>query len=134
MAENTDLMASRYGHTPGAQKRSRILGVSAGVVFALVLGAWLWWGGVLETPAQLQTRDLGYVQVSDSSIQVNFEVTTQPGTNVACAVQALSASYGIVGWKLVALEPATTWTRTFSETLRTSEPAVTGLLYECWLP
>ena len=25
------------------------------------------------------------------------------------------------------------WTRVFDTTLRTSEPAVTGLLYECWL-
>jgi hypothetical protein len=108
--------------------------VGAAVTFAIVLGAWLWWGGVLETPAQLQVRDISHVIESESSVQVTYEVTTQPGTEVACAVQALNASYGIVGWKIVSLEPSDTWTRTFSETLRTSEPAVTGLLYECWLP
>lgn len=134
MPENTDLMASRYGQTPGNSARQKAIGVSAGITFAVVLGSWLWWGGVLETPAQLQTRDIAHVIESDTSVQVTYEVTAEPGTRVACAVQALNASYGIVGWKLVSLPPSDTWTRTFSETLRTSEPAVTGLLYECWLP
>lgn len=134
MPENTDLMATRYGRTASAASRQRFLGIGAAAVFALVLGAWLWWGGVLETPAQLQTRDIGHSIVSDTNVQVTFEVTTEPGTAVVCAVQALSASFGIVGWKIVSLPASETWTRTFSESLRTSEPAVTGLLYECWLP
>jgi hypothetical protein len=134
MPENTDLMATRYGQTPGAAKRTRAFATIGGVGFAVVLVSWLWWGGVLEAPSQLQTRELGYVIVSEREVQVNFEVTTPPGTDVSCAVQALSGSYGIVGWKIVSLTPSERWTRTFQEALRTSEPAVTGLLYECWLP
>jgi hypothetical protein len=134
MPENTDLMATRYGQTPSQKSRQKALGITAGVGFALVLGSWLWWGGALETPAQLQVRDIAHVIESEQSVQVTYEVTTQPGTEVACAVQALNAAFGIVGWKTVSLEPSETWTRTFTETLRTSEPAVTGLLYECWLP
>jgi hypothetical protein len=53
---------------------------------------------------------------------------------VACAVHALNASYGIVGWVVVDVPPSEQWTRVFDTTLRTSEFAVTGLLYECWLP
>jgi len=134
MTENQNLLTSRYGQTPQAAKRSKAVGVTTALGFTLVLGAWLWWGGGLEQPAQIQTRELGYVVTSDQEVVVNFEVTTPPGTNVSCAVQALNASYGIVGWKIVALEPSTVWTRTFQETLVTSEKAVTGLLYECWLP
>jgi hypothetical protein len=134
MPENTNLMATRYGQTRQAATRTKVIGTIAGVTFAIVLGAWLWWGGVLEAPSQLQTRELGYVLVGDTEVQVNFEVTTTPGNRVNCAVQALNGSYGIVGWKTVGLAPSETWTRSFQETLRTSEPAVTGLLYECWLP
>ena len=134
MTENTELLATRYGQTPQLASRNRRLGIMTALGFTLVLGAWLWWGGVLEEPAQLQYRDLGHVIVSDTEVLVQYEVTTPPGTPVACAVQALNASYGIVGWKIVALEPADQWTRTFQEPLRTSEQAVTGLLYECWLP
>ena len=134
MTENHDLLATRSGQTPQAAKRSKAIGVVTALGFTVVLGAWLWWGGVLEQPGQIQTRELGYVVTSDREVVVNFEVTTPPGTNVSCAVQALNASYGIVGWKIVTLEPSTVWTRTFQETLVTSEEAVTGLLYECWLP
>jgi len=134
MTENTDLLASRYGQTPQLAKRSRAIGLVTALGFTVVLGAWLWWGGVLEQPGQLQTRDLGYVVLNDQQVVVNYEITTPPGTEVACAVQALNASYGIVGWKIVSIAPSTVWTRTFQETLRTSEEAVTGLLYECWLP
>jgi hypothetical protein len=53
---------------------------------------------------------------------------------VSCAVQALNASYGIVGWTVVDLPPAEVRTRVFNQPLHTSEQAVTGLLYECWVP
>ena len=61
MPENTDLMATRYGHTPSQKSRQKALGITAAVGFAVVLGAWLWWGGVLETPALLQVRDIAHV-------------------------------------------------------------------------
>jgi len=134
MPDTATLLAERYGRTEKTKRLNRGVGIVTAAGFAAVLAAWLWWGGVLETPAQLNTRDLGYVLVSEREVVVNFEVTTPPGTDVSCAVQALNGSFGIVGWKIVSLAPSDTWTRTFQETLRTSEPAVTGLLYECWLP
>jgi hypothetical protein len=48
-------------------------------------------------------------------------------------VQALNSTFGIVGWKIIEIPPSTVWTRTFQERLVTSEQAVTGLLYECWV-
>lgn len=134
MTDTTERLAKRYGRTSSNRRFQRGIGIVTAAGFAVVLGAWLWWGGVLETPAQLGTRDIGYELVSDQEVIVSFEVTTQPGTEVSCAIQALNGSFGIVGWKVMELEPSTQWTRTFSEPLRTSEPAVTGLLYECWLP
>lgn len=134
MSDTAERLAERYGITPKNRRLSRGIGIVTAAGFTAVLGAWLWWGGVLETPAELGTRDLGYELVSDSEVVVAFEVTTEPGTPVSCAIQALNGSFGIVGWKVLDLEPSTQWTRTFQETLRTSEPAVTGLLYECWLP
>jgi hypothetical protein len=38
-----------------------------------------------------------------------------------------------VGWKVVRLEPSEQRTRHLTEVVRTSEPAVTGLIYRCWL-
>ena len=134
MTETPSRLDERYGRTARPARNSRALAIVAGIGFAAVLGAWLWWGGVLETPSQLQYRDVAHTIVDETEVSVTFEVTTAPGTEVACAVQALNASYGIVGWRIVEIPSSERWTRVFDTSLRTSEPAVTGLLYECWLP
>ena len=134
MTEIPSRLDERYGRTASSARNSRALAIVAGIGFAAVLGAWLWWGGVLETPSQLQYRDVAHTIVDETEVSVTYEVTTAPGTEVACAVQALNASYGIVGWRIVEIPSSERWTRVFDTSLRTSEPAVTGLLYECWLP
>ncbi|MEL0273450.1 MAG: DUF4307 domain-containing protein [Pontimonas sp.] len=134
MTETQNRLDERYGRTARSAKTNRTIGVVAGIGFAAVLGTWLWWGGVLETPSQLQYRDVAHTIVDDTEVSVTYEITAAPGTEVSCAVHALNASYGIVGWRIVDIPAGERWTRVFDTTLRTSEPAVTGLLYECWLP
>ena len=134
MTETQNRLNERYGRTARSAKSNRTIGVLAGIGFAVVLGAWLWWGGVLETPSQLQYRDVAHTIVDDTEVSVTYEITAAPGTEVSCAVHALNASYGIVGWRIVDIPAGARWTRVFDTTLRTSDPAVTGLLYECWLP
>ncbi len=134
MTETQNRLDERYGRAARSAKTNRTIGVVAGIGFAAVLGAWLWWGGVLETPSQLQYRDIAHTIGDDTEVSVTYEITTAPGTEVSCAVHALNASYGIVGWRIVDIPSGDRWTRVFDTTLRTSEPAVTGLLYECWLP
>ena len=124
----------RYGRTAGAERRTRRLMIIAGVVFALVFTAWVVWGGLSGTNAELETRDLGYANITDSSIDVRWEVSTNPGTEVSCAIQALNGSFGIVGWRIIDLPASPERTRVFTETLRTAERPVTGLPYQCWLP
>lgn len=134
MTETQTRLDERYGRTARRARATRAFGIVAASGFAVVLGAWLWWGGVLETPSQLQYRDVAHTIVNETEVSVTYEVTAAPGVSVTCAVQALSAAYGIVGWRIVELPVSDRWTRVFDTTLRTSEPAVTGLLYECWVP
>ncbi len=134
MTETQTRLDERYGRTPRSSRNNKAMGIVAAVGFAAVLGAWLWWGGVLQAPSQLQYRDVAHTIVNETEVSVSYEVTAAPGTEVTCAVQALSASYGIVGWRIVEIQMSDRWTRVFDTTLRTSEPAVTGLLYECWVP
>jgi len=134
MTETQTRLDERYGRTARSSWNNKAIGIVTAVGFTAVLGAWLWWGGVLETPSQLQYRDVAHTIVDETEVSVTYELTTAPGTEVTCAVQALSASYGIVGWQILDIPASERWTRVFDTTLRTSEPAVTGLLYECWLP
>ena len=124
---------SRYGLSERSVTRNKSLRVLAGVGAAVVLVAWLWWAGLSQPNAQFETRDLGWQEVDERTISVSFQVTVEPGTPMSCAIQALNAQYGIVGWVIVDIPPAMERTRVFSQEVRTSETAVTGLLYRCWL-
>lgn len=134
MSTTQQRLDERYGRTAGAERRTRTGMIIAGVVFAIVFTAWVVWGGLSGTNAELETRELGYANVTDTSIDVRWEVSTTPGTEVSCAIQALNESFGIVGWRIVELPASTERTRVLTETLRTAERPVTGLPYRCWLP
>ena len=56
-----------------------------------------------------------------------------PGTTASCALEALNEKYAVIGWKIVELPASSERTRSFTDVVRTSEPAVTGLIYRCWL-
>ncbi|MEX2441286.1 MAG: DUF4307 domain-containing protein [Pontimonas sp.] len=127
------LLASRYGSTQTDRRRQKVWAIAGASGVAVVLLAWLGWAGLGQPGSQFDTRDLGFELVSAREVSVRFEVTTTPGSSLSCAVQALNAQYGIVGWTIVDIPPAEARTRVFNQPLRTSEQAVTGLLYECWL-
>lgn len=130
---STAALNARYGRTPGNARRTRLISWSTAGAFVVVFGAWLVWGGLLGTPAQLESRDVGHTIVDDRHVDVRFEITTNAGAPVTCALQALNESFGIVGWKIVELGASEQRNRTFVESVRTSELAVTGLIYRCWL-
>jgi len=131
---NSDLLSSRYGHTAQSGRQQRLWAITGVAGVAIVLIAWLWWAGLAQPTAQFETRDLGYELISDKEVIVKFEVSAPPGTQVNCAVQALNASYGIVGWQVLEIPASDQRTSVFNQPVRTSEQAVTGLLYQCWVP
>ncbi|HWH98381.1 MAG TPA: DUF4307 domain-containing protein [Pseudolysinimonas sp.] len=126
-------VAERYGRTPGDRRRRVTVAIIAAAGVLLVVIAWVVWVGLFSPASGLETRDTGYVTRDDSSVDIRFEVTTEPGTPVSCALQALNGQFGIVGWKIVDLAPGDDRTRAFVENVRVTEPAVTGLIYRCWL-
>lgn len=131
--ENT--LADRYGRpaTPRGPIR-RNLGViitSAVIIIAVVV-----WGittDALGFGPNAEVRDLGYNSLTDTSVTVEFELTATPGHEVACAIQAQNTAFAIVGWKVFVYPPSQQRIRDISETIITSQPATTGLVYRCWL-
>jgi len=90
-------------------------------------------GRGFRTPSQLQYRDVAHTIVSERSVVVNYEVTTAPGTPITCrrsSVECLLWNRRVARRRHPALGSVD---KGFETPLRTSEPAVTGLLYECWL-
>jgi hypothetical protein len=131
--DHADLAASRYGRTPARARRTRVTVIATAIAFVAVFGAWLWWGGLLEPPAQFETKEIAHEILDDRSVSVTWRFSAEPGTSASCAVQALNSTFGVVGWRVVELPPSESRTREFTEVVLTSEEAVTGLIYRCWL-
>lgn len=123
----------RYGRTPGGRTRTRWIAVGTAFAFVAVFSAWVIWGGLLATPAQIETNDTGHSIIDASSVQVTWELSVDPGSTTSCAVQALNDSFGIVGWKVIDIPASDDRTRSFTADVRTMELAVSGLIYRCWL-
>ena len=124
---------ARYGRTAGGRRRERWIVIVAAVLFAAIFTAWVVWAGLDNGQGSLDSRDIGHRLVDDRTVSVTWEVSVSAGTEVTCALQAQNEAHGIVGWKIVDLPASDTYTRQFTETLRTAQRAVTGLIYRCWL-
>ncbi len=128
----TDLDA-RYGRTRSVGRRGRLVGFLVAGVFAIVLVGWVVWAGLLAPGASIETRDVGHTIIDERTVSVEFGVTSEPRAEISCVVEALNESFGVVGWKRIDLPVEDRRDRVFTEELRTSEQAVTGLIYKCWL-
>jgi hypothetical protein len=124
---------ARYGRTPGRRRVALGWAIGVALAVAIVVGAWVAWVGLLGPAASVDARTTGYTLLGDSEVEVEYEVTVPPGSAAACAVEALNGKYAVIGWKVVELPATEAQTRSLVERVLTSEPAVTGLIYRCWL-
>lgn len=130
---SSSALDERYGRTRASSRGARLIGITVAVVFALVLGAWVVWAALDGDSANIEFRDVAHEITDDANVSVTWQVTAEPGSELSCAVEALNEGFTVVGWKVVELPPSAQRTRVFTETLRTTERAVSGLIYRCWL-
>lgn len=130
---SSSALDERYGRTRASSRSRRVFGIVVAGIFALVLSGWVVWAALDADSANIEFRDVAHEIVDDSLVSVTWQVTAEPGSEVSCAVEALNEGFSVVGWKIVHLEPSTERTRVLTEELRTTELAVSGLIYRCWL-
>lgn len=123
---------ARYGRTPRRRRTNRRIAWSASIVFAAVVVAWVFWAGLESISGGIDTLDVGFNLIDDTSVSVTWQLTMEPGSSATCAVQAQNDLRAIVGWEIVDIPPSDQRIRKFTETVNTVEPAVTGLIYRCW--
>ena len=126
-------LAERYGRTPRNARRTKIWAFVFGGAIVVVFAAWAIWAGLFQPTAAIETTAVGNIRVSDTAIRVKWELSVDPGRSTSCAVQALNSDFAIVGWKIIQVPPSESRSRTLSQVVRTSEPALSGLIYRCWL-
>lgn len=124
---------ARYGRTPQRRRRDRTILMVAGAFLAVVLVGWVVWAGLDNDRGSLGALDVAHKVIDDSTVSVTWQLSVKEGTPVSCALQAQNESHAIVGWKIVEIPASTNFNNRYRETLRTSQQAVTGLIYQCWL-
>jgi hypothetical protein len=120
---------ARYGRSSGTRRRGRWIAVAVAASFVVVFAAWVVFAAFDGDGSKLESTDVGYTVLDDRAVDVQYTVS-----EVSCAVQAQNQKFSIVGWKVVDLPASSTHSTTYTTSLATSERAVTGLIYECWLP
>lgn len=99
--------------------------LAAGVGFLL-------WSGWEET-GRIETQDIGFTKTGEFDVSVKFTVSAPPQTQVACAVEALSTSKAVVGWKVLELPVTEQRSHTITAQLRTTTDATAAHVKECWV-
>lgn len=124
-------LADRYGRSRPGARRARW--VVIGLVAAALLGyvAWTTWSTAAGT---VDYDTTGFTVHDEHRVSVTFQVTAEPGTAFACAVEARDEEHGVVGWRVIEYAAEPTRTRTFSEDVPTTAEATTGLATSCWIP
>ncbi len=124
---------ARYGRTPQRRLRERIIFIVVGAMFVVVFTAWVVWAAFDNGQGNIDAQDTAHSIIDDSSVSITWQVSVKEGTAVSCALQAQNESHAIVGWRIVDLPPSTSFSNRYQEVVRTSQQAVTGLIYRCWL-
>ncbi len=120
---------ARYGRRP-VRRRVVAIVVAAVVLFAAAIG---WVDGANPLSVEQYWKTTGYRIVDDSAIDITWNITLGPGETAHCAVAGENAAGAIVCWKVVGATGTDDPTQQLTEAIRTTEPAVTGLAYRCWL-
>jgi hypothetical protein len=126
---NEKLMQDRYGRT-SKTSRGKVIAL-ASVLFAAFIG-WSIWVSFFS-PQSAKPTVQGYEVVDESSTIVRFRVVKPAESTAVCAVEVLSKSYGVVGYREVVVGPEISSDALLEATVNTTSLGVTGLVEKCSL-
>ncbi|MET4780874.1 DUF4307 domain-containing protein [Glaciihabitans sp. UYNi722] len=124
---------ARYGRTPEKKRRDRLIYLVAGIACGIVIVAWVIWAGLDQAGSSIDAEDKGNRIIDDRTVSVSYQVSMPVGSTASCALQVQNDAHAIVGWRVVKVAASTRYTTSHTQTVRSSELGVTGLIYRCWL-
>ena len=124
-------LEDRYGTGRRARFDRRFAWIAAGLLVAAGIAFFVFSGW--QQPNRVAFQDIGFTKQGDTSVDVKFQVTTEPNTPVACAVEALNTSKATVGWKIVELPVTEQQSHTVTTRLVVTNPATAVSVRDCWL-
>lgn len=122
--------AGRYGRPAGPRSRRAVIALWLLGAAATAVAVWLGLG-TAATPVTWQ--QVGFT-VGDGEVEVVADITRpDPSVPVTCRLEALSRSHAQVGVVEVDVPAGDDRTVRLTSTVRTAEPAVTGVVETCWV-
>ena len=126
-----DYLANRYGNTKARARNQRILWTSVGVV--LVVSFFVWSISVnFTTPSKITAEIQSFSVANEIRTDVKVSVENPTQKDGVCAVQVLSNSYGVVGYKEVAVAGSLGVAPVIDAVLNTTNLGVSATVDRCW--
>lgn len=125
-----DMLDDRYGRRRSPARRW-LLVVVAAVVIAVI--GYLGWTIVQGTLESVDADTTSFDVVDAHSVSLGFQITSPPGRDVACAIQAQDEQHGVVGWRIIEIPAQDTHAQAFREVIPTTALATTGFVDTCWV-
>ena len=126
-----EYLASRYGHTKAKVRNQRILWTSVGATLLLAFFAWSI-TVTFSTPSKISAEVQSFSVVDDIQTRVTISVENATKQDGVCAVQVLSHSYGVVGYKEIPVSGSLGDAPAIEALLNTTKLGVSATVDRCW--
>jgi hypothetical protein len=126
-----DYLANRYGNTKAKARNQRILWTSVGVVLAVSFFVWSI-AVSFTAPSKITAEIKSFTVVDDIRTDLKVSVENPTKQDGVCAVQVLSNSYGVVGYKEVAVAGNLGEAPVIDAVLNTTNLGVSATVDRCW--
>lgn len=127
MTTDTEYLQARYGAHRSDRQLAWIIG---GILAAVALGWFVWQAIALNQPT-LYAEEQALNPISDSQIEVTFNVHAELGSTVACTVRAYTENTTEVGVKEVTIGPLEQEWTTVTESVATIQAATGARVTDC---
>ncbi|WP_280345189.1 DUF4307 domain-containing protein [Nocardia neocaledoniensis] len=122
--------ADRYGTKPPVRRPWLMVVLGVGVLVAGLVVAYL--GYQKYGPKPIETEQLGYVVVDDSTLTVRMKITRDdPRTDVVCFIRAMNRDNAEVGRREVLVPGSEHQSLEVATTVKTSSRPSAGDIYGC---
>ena len=126
-----EYLANRYGNTKAKARNQRILWTSVGATLLIAFFAWSITVS-FSTPSKISAAVQSFSVVDDIQTKVTISVENPTNQDGVCAVQVLSNSYGVVGYKEVQVAGRLGDAPAIDASLNTTKLGVSATIDRCW--
>ena len=126
-----EYLANRYGNTKAKARNQRILWTSVGAVLIL---AFLIWSITISfsAPSKITAEIQSFSVIDELRAELKVSVENPTKQDGVCAVQVLSSSYGVVGYKEVPVAGSLGDAPVIDAALNTTNLGVSATVDRCW--